>query len=160
MTINSVTDVKFDSATINFTKTDSQSTAYYRINGGSSILVTGSSFTIVGLTHSTTYTVEMRSSADPVDVWSATTNITTAVAGTLNIGPLSNNTGSIMAMVTGVVVDVCNVTTGALIVRYDNIITNHLGMVRLQDSILVSGTTYRVIISHSSSVGIVEIAAS
>lgn len=70
-------------------------------------------------------------------------------SGTLGVAPgvittpvLKNNTGTILASVSGVVANVYNPTTGALVVRKTGLSSNGSGIVAITDAALVPGTSY------------------
>lgn len=73
------------------------------------------------------------------------------INGVLISSPLKNNTGALHANLTGVVVNVYNATTGALVVRKTGQTTNSSGVCTVIDSLIVPGTQYAVEHDLSSS---------
>jgi hypothetical protein len=63
-------------------------------------------------------------------------------AGVITTPVLKNNTGTILASVSGVVANVYNPTTGALVVRKAGLSSNASGIVTITDAALVPGTSY------------------
>lgn len=70
-------------------------------------------------------------------------------SGTLGVAPgvittpvLKNNTGTILASVSGVVANVYHPTTGALVVRKTGLSSDGSGIVTITDALLVPGTSY------------------
>lgn len=62
--------------------------------------------------------------------------------GVLTAPTLKNNTGTILASVSGIVANVYNPSTGALVVRKTGLSSNGSGVVTISDVLLVPGTTY------------------
>ena len=56
--------------------------------------------------------------------------------------PLKNNTGTLLANLTDVAVNVYNASTGALVVRKTGLVSDALGVVRISDGALVTGMAY------------------
>lgn len=56
--------------------------------------------------------------------------------------PLKNNTGTLLANLSGVAVNVYSATTGVLVVRKTGLVSNALGVVTISDPALVAGTAY------------------
>ncbi len=67
---------------------------------------------------------------------------TSAGAGTIVTPVLKNNTGTVLANETGVIVNVYNATTGALIVHKTGLTSNASGVVTVVDAAIIAGTTY------------------
>lgn len=72
-----------------------------------------------------------------------------SASGTLGVAPgvittpvLKNNTGTILASVSGVVANVYHPTTGALVVRKTGLSSDGSGIVTITDALLVPGTSY------------------
>lgn len=65
-----------------------------------------------------------------------------APPGVITSPVLKNNTGTILASVTGIVANVYNPTTGALVVRKTGLTSSAGGVVTITDMLLVQGTTY------------------
>ena len=70
-------------------------------------------------------------------------------AGTLAIGPLVNNTGSVLADASGITVYVYQVS-GALVVTKTSQTTNGSGILTVSDVAMTPGVTYRYIIVMAS----------
>lgn len=70
--------------------------------------------------------------------------------GVITTPVLKNNTGSILASVTGVVANVYNLSTGALVVRKTGLSSNGSGIVTISDAALIPGTSYAYEIDLSS----------
>lgn len=65
-----------------------------------------------------------------------------AAPGVITSPILKNNTGTILASVTGIVANVYHPTTGALIVRKTGLTSSAGGIVTITDALLAAGTTY------------------
>jgi len=63
-------------------------------------------------------------------------------SGIITSPVLKNNEGTILASVSGVVANVYNQTTGALVVRKTGLSSNGSGIVTFTDILIVPGTTY------------------
>ena len=63
-------------------------------------------------------------------------------AGTIIVGPLKNNTGTVWASQTGIIVNVYNSTTGAFVVQKTGVATDVSGFLSINDGALAVGTTY------------------
>ena len=63
-------------------------------------------------------------------------------SGTITSPVLKNNTGTILASVTGIVANVYHPTTGALVVRKTGLSSSGAGIVTITDVLIVAGTTY------------------
>lgn len=72
----------------------------------------------------------------------ATAAGTTAGSGTITTPALKNNTGTVLASISGWSVNVYNVTTGAFIVQKTGLTTSAGGVLTIIDASIVSGTTY------------------
>lgn len=72
----------------------------------------------------------------------ATAAGTTAGSGTITTPALKNNTGTVLASISGWSVNVYNVTTGAFIVQKTGLTTSAGGVLTITDASIVSGTTY------------------
>ena len=71
--------------------------------------------------------------------------------GVLTTPVLKNNTGTILASVSGIVANVYNSTTGALVVRKTGLTSNGSGIVTISDVLLAAGTTYAYELDLSAS---------
>lgn len=67
-----------------------------------------------------------------------------SVAGTGSIStpPIKNNTGTLLANVSGWTVNVYNVSTGAFVVQKTGLATDASGVLTITDSAIVAATTY------------------
>jgi len=81
---------------------------------------------------------------------SASATGTTASAGTFSTPVLKNNTGTVLANEVGVVVNVYNQITGALVLHKSGQTSNASGIVTITDAALTPGTTYAYEIVLSS----------
>lgn len=70
---------------------------------------------------------------------------TTSGAGTITLGPLKNNTGTVLALLTGITVHVYQ-TSGALVVTKTGQTTNDSGMLVASDAAIAAATEYRCVI--------------
>ena len=73
---------------------------------------------------------------------SATGTGTTAGNGTITTPSLKNNTGTVLASISGWTVNVYNASTGALVVQKTGLATNASGILTITDAAIVSGTSY------------------
>lgn len=73
---------------------------------------------------------------------SATATGTTAGNGTITTPALKNNTGTVIASISGWTVNVYNASTGALVVQKTGLATNASGILTITDAAIVSGTSY------------------
>lgn len=73
---------------------------------------------------------------------SATGTGTTAGNGTITTPALKNNTGTVLASISGWTVNVYNASTGALVVQKTGLSTNASGILTITDAAIVSGTSY------------------
>lgn len=73
---------------------------------------------------------------------SATGTGTTAGNGTITTPALKNNTGTVLASISGWTVNVYNASTGALVVQKTGLATNSSGILTITDAAIVSGTSY------------------
>jgi hypothetical protein len=71
--------------------------------------------------------------------------------GVITTPVLKNNTGTILASVSGIVANIYHPTTGALVVRKTGLTSNGSGIVTISDVLLVAGTTYAYEIDLSAS---------
>ena len=71
--------------------------------------------------------------------------------GVITSPVLKNNTGTILAGVTGIVANVYHPTTGVLVVRKTGLSSNGSGIVTITDALIVAGTTYAYELDLSSS---------
>ncbi len=67
---------------------------------------------------------------------------TSAGSGTITTPVMKNNTGTVLANETGVIVNVYNASTGALIVQKTGQTSNASGIVTISDALIVPATTY------------------
>lgn len=65
-----------------------------------------------------------------------------SASGTLTTLPLKNNTGTVLASETGIILNIYNQNTGALIVQKTGVTTNSSGIATVTDALIVGGTTY------------------
>lgn len=65
-----------------------------------------------------------------------------AATGSITTPVMKNNTGAILANEAGVIVNIYNATTGALVVRKTGQTSNASGVVVVTDALLVAGTSY------------------
>ena len=70
---------------------------------------------------------------------------TTSGAGTITLGPLKNNTGTVLASLTGITVHVYQ-TSGALVVTKTGQTTNGSGTLVVSDAAIAAATEYRCVI--------------
>lgn len=63
-------------------------------------------------------------------------------AGVLTTPPLKNNTGTLLASETGIILNIYNSTTGVLVVQKTNVSTDASGVISVSDPLLLAGTTY------------------
>lgn len=89
-------------------------------------------------------TTAIRLAATPASVSAATAALTTTAAVGFDTPVLKNNTGTVLSSETGVVVNVYNSTTGALVLRKTGLTSNGSGVVAVRDitAALVAATTY------------------
>lgn len=80
----------------------------------------------------------------------ATGSGTTAGSGTLTTPALKNNTGTLLASISGWAVNVYNATTGALVVRKTGLTTSAGGVLTVSDAAIVAGTTYSYEPEHAT----------
>lgn len=73
---------------------------------------------------------------------SATGTGTTAGNGTITTPALKNNTGTVLASISGWTVNVYNASTGALVVQKTGLATNASGILTITDAAIASGTSY------------------
>jgi hypothetical protein len=76
------------------------------------------------------------------DTIAATGTVSAPGTGSFVTPELKNNTGTLLANETGVVVNIYNVTTGALVVRKTGLTSNASGIVTVNDALIVAATTY------------------
>ena len=62
--------------------------------------------------------------------------------GVITTPVLKNNTGTILASVSGIVANIYHPTTGTLVVRKTGLSSNGSGIVTIRDVLLDAGTTY------------------
>ncbi len=62
--------------------------------------------------------------------------------GTLTTLPMKNNTGTLLAGETGIVLNIYNQSTGVLVVQKTGVTTNASGIATVTDGLIVGGTTY------------------
>lgn len=89
-------------------------------------------------------TTAIQLAATAVSVSTCTAALTTTPAVGFDTPVLKNNTGTVLASETGVVVNVYNSTTGALVLRKTGLTSNGSGVVEVRDltAALVAATTY------------------
>lgn len=73
---------------------------------------------------------------------SATGTGTTAGSGTITTPALKNNTGTVLASISGWTVNVYNASTGALVVQKTGLSTNASGILTITDAAIESGASY------------------
>lgn len=76
------------------------------------------------------------------DITASGTVSSSPASGTITSPVLKNNTGTVLASVTGIVANVYNATTGALVVRKTGLSSNGSGIVTITDVLLTAGVTY------------------
>lgn len=80
--------------------------------------------------------------AQTVDSDTFSFTIAAAGAGTITTPALKNNTGTVLASLSGWAVNVYHATTGALIVQKTGLTTSAGGVLTITDAAIVAGTTY------------------
>lgn len=83
------------------------------------------------------------------DVCSVSANVAGA-SGTLTTLAFKNNTGSVLANLTGLTVTVLNMSTFAFVKTFTGQTTNASGIMAINDALFVSGTEYAVIVRNAS----------
>lgn len=146
-------------ATTNSTET----AATVKASGASqAVTATGTqNVSVIGLTASTTYYMHYvhRDAAGNDSTVSNSSSFTTNAGGTLTIGVLKNNTGTVLASQTGITVHVYT-TAGAFVVTKTGQTSNGSGNMTVTDGAINVGTTYRcVIILSSTAEGLVKVTA-
>jgi hypothetical protein len=126
-------------------------TGYERsLDGGSTWASVGNALTvdISGRTPQTTDQVRVRAkdAAGNVSTPPLSASVTLLAAngnpGTITSPPLKNNTGTLLANLTNIAVNVYNQSTGALVVRKVGLSSNAAGVVVISDVAIVAGTAY------------------
>jgi hypothetical protein len=118
------------------------------LDGGASWLDVGNVLTVVitGRTPGSVDQVRLRAKDAAGNVstpaLAATVTLATGGAAALVTPPMKNNTGTLLANLSGITVNVYNVNTGALVVRKTGLSSNAAGMVTISDATLVSGNSY------------------
>jgi len=117
-------------------------------SSGSPVTVPGNSFSISILGAGTNLTVSSSTQSN----LSSTGNITQIAPGqgTITTLPLKNNTGSLLASVSNITVWIYNVSTGALVLTYNGLLSNSSGILTFTDPLIVSGISYRLVIRINS----------
>lgn len=146
-------------ATTNSTET----AATVKASGASqAVTATGTqNVSVIGLTASTTYYMHYvhRDAAGNDSTVSNSSSFTTNAGGTLTIGVLKNNTGTVLASQTGITVHVYT-TAGAFVVTKTGQTSNGSGNMTVTDGAINVGTTYRcIIILSSTAEGLVKVTA-
>lgn len=146
-------------ATTNSTET----AATVKASGASqAVTATGTqNVSVTGLTASTNYYMHYvhRDAAGNDSTVSNSASFTTNAGGTLTIGVLKNNTGTVLASQTGITVHVYT-TAGAFVVTKTGQTSNGSGNMTVTDGAINVGTTYRcVIILSSTAEGLVKVTA-
>lgn len=135
-------------------------------NNGSSYTDTGSTsltYTFTGLTASTSYQLAVRSkdaagNVSPLALF-VTQSTSAPVVGTLSIGPLKNNTGTLLASLSGITVYVYT-TSGTLVVTKTAQTSNGSALMSVSDASLSAATQYRcVIVLGTGAEGLVKVTA-
>jgi hypothetical protein len=67
------------------------------------------------------------------------------VVGAITTLPLVNNTGTVLASISGITAFVHNPATGALVVLKSSLSTDAAGVLEFSDALIVAGTSYRVV---------------
>ena len=80
----------------------------------------------------------------------ATATGTTAGSGTITTPALKNNTGTILASISGWTVNVYNASTGTLVVQKTGLTTSAGGVLTVTDAAIATGTTYAYEPVHST----------
>ncbi len=124
-------------------------TSYERsLDGGVSWVDVGNVLTvgISGRTPGSTDQVRIRAkdAAGNVSSPPLTTGVALPVqgSGAILTPPLKNNTGTLLANLTGIAVNVYNANTGMLVLRKTGLVSDALGVVTISDAAIVSGTAY------------------
>jgi hypothetical protein len=128
----------------------------YRIDSGvvTTVPAGTSPLELSGLTEQTSYTVEIRAFNEAgAGTWSALANFTTAAAPIespkLVIGPITNNTGTLLSNLSNLTVYVHQLD-GNLVFVANNEATDATGFLELMNELLVQGTQYRAVLEHVS----------
>jgi len=123
-------------------------TSYERsLDGGGTWLDVGNvlTVTITGRAAGTTDAVRVRAKDGAGNVSTAlatTINLPASGTPTLTTPPMKNNTGTLLANLSGITVNVYNASTGVLVLRKTGLSSNGAGVVSISDASLVAGTTY------------------
>lgn len=127
-------------------------TGYERsLDGGATWVDVGNvlSVGITGRTPASTDQVRIRArdAAGNVSTPPLSTAVTLASSGgsgsaVITTPPLKNNTGTLLANLTDVSVNVYNASTGVLVVRKTGLVSDAFGIVRISDAALAAGTVY------------------
>jgi len=131
-------------------------------------LTSDATVTVGGISLSATGTLTYDGADNPnVEAYGSTQNVTVAnvtqansisgaavyqatANGILTTAPLKNNTRTLLANISGWTVDVKNPTTGALVVRVTGLTTSSLGVLTVNDALIVAGTSYALEPSHAT----------
>lgn len=124
-------------------------TAYqYSVDGGTTWLTLGNVLTVAvtGRTPGSSDSVLVRArdgagntSTPPL---ATTVNLPSGGTPVLSTPPMKNNTGTLLANLGGIIVNVYDANTGALVLRKTGLSSNAAGVVSFSDAALVSGTSY------------------
>lgn len=150
--------------------------------GGSSTTVnaTTAGIDVTALTASVSAAVSITASVAAIDISTyqasvslggggTTVNATTAgidvtpyaatINGTITTEELANNSGTILSSQSGIEANVYSISDGSHILRKTGLTSDGSGVVTFTDAALIPGTTYRVVITISTSDGVARIAA-
>lgn len=154
-TVGSITTGE-TTASIPFSYDDADQSGFdYRLDGGTPLEVVSNPILLTGLTDTTTYDIEVRAvNGTGVGAWSAVAQFTTDTPATINpiiiFGAdkvLEFNTGGIRANLTGLSVDIYDVTTRELVLSVTGHTTGADAVPDdIQNAALAASTQYRVVI--------------
>ena len=77
-----------------------------------------------------------------------------APSPTLTTDPLKNNTGTLLASVSGLVMAAYSMTTGALVARQESLTSDASGVLVMEDASIVTATEYRVVVTNGTGDGV------
>ena len=89
----------------------------------------------------------------------ATATPPTGNPGTLTTDPLRNNTGTLLASVSGLVMAAYSMTTGELVVRQEALTSDASGVLVMTSATLTPSTEYRVVVTNAAGDGVDRITA-
>ena len=128
-------------------------TSYETSTNGTSWTDRGASLsdTFTGLTPSTSYTLRVRAKDAAGNVSSAlsvTQSTDAALVYGFDTPPIKNNTGTLLASISGWTANVYSSTTGALVAQITEIGTDAAGVARVEHASLAEGATYSYEMVH------------